>query len=146
MAKLSPESLARLRATREQKRAVEPLVVVAKALKTKPETLRARLYYHGQKIKGATVPDLIDAIEKHTRTKLPRAVLKLRGEARAPPVLNNPRQARKPPTDAFDDHVGRIALQRAVNLTCEKIGTGVYDERDLSILGAGLRMLPQKKH
>jgi hypothetical protein len=122
------------------------LVIVAKALKTKPSTLSARLAYHKFRLTGKTVADIIDALEEHTRAKLPQSVLKLRGAAaRAPPIRVNPRQARKPPLNVDDDEVGRIALQRAVNLTCEQVGTGVYDERDLSVLYAGLRYLPRKK-
>jgi len=143
---MTPEALAKAQATRAARRAGEPLVILAKALKIQPQTLRARLYYHGVKLKGATMAALIAALEKYTRSKLPKAVLKLRGAARAPPPVNdNPRKARKPPVAVDDEHVGLIALQRAVNLTCERVGTGDYDERDLSVLSAGLRMLPRKR-
>jgi hypothetical protein len=94
MPTLTPEALAKARATRAQKQADTPLYRLAKVLKLKPQTLYAKFAYHEQRIKGATLGALVKTLETKTRTKLTepqRRQLGMNGNGAAPPpILSNP--------------------------------------------------------
>jgi hypothetical protein len=125
--------------------AERPVAVLAKALKVKPQTVLARLHYYGVKSKGATLAELAQVFQQHSKRPLPPAVRKLIDQAHPPPAQNNPRKARGPPKRMPEQQIGLIALKSVETLTCEKVGTGDYDDRDLRILTACLRFLPRKR-
>ncbi len=142
--------MAAKRRKKSANRAERPLAVLARAMGAKPDTIRARLLYHGQRLKGATVAQLVNALQEHSRDKLPRKVLRLL-EFEPPAVRINPEHEHTgPPADADKTRAGHVALENAKALAETNVGNRTYGEQDLYVLVAAW-LLPnphrgRKKH
>jgi len=121
-----------------------PLAILAQAMGVKADTLRARLLYHGQKLKGATVAQLIKTLQEHSRDKLPRKVLRLL-EDPAPEVRVNPDSTGPPIVPDLDTETGLLALEQANALAESNVGSGMYGHLEISILLAAAHLLPEKR-
>lgn len=87
MPRMSAESRARAKATRKANQAGQPLHILAKILKVKPETLRARLLYHGRGVTGATLADLAQTLKEKTRGEVSAAQWRKINAALGPHVV-----------------------------------------------------------
>lgn len=118
------------------------LQVVGDALRVKPETLRYRLSYYQFKFRGKTVPQIVAALQAHTKTKFTPAMLrklngKLNGGAGPPPVHANP-TAEAPARAAPRSNNLRLAVMALtrVERMILPLVPGHYDERELLELEA----------
>ncbi len=137
MPTMTAEARAKAKQTRARNNADKPLYALSKVLKTKPSTLRARLYYHKQKIEGASLRTLVKTLETKCREPLTPAQLRALGLGdAAPPVLSNPRAA--PPAAAADSSVRArnlkyaiIALSSVEKMILPDVNAGRYSWREL---------------
>lgn len=131
------------RRKKSAKRADRPLAVVAQAMGAKPDTIRARLLYHGQRLKGATVAQLVNALQEHSRDKLPPKVLRLL-EPPAAAVRINPEHEHTGPPPADPDRMaaGYAALEHAQALAEINVGNRAYGDLELFVLEAATLLPP----
>ncbi len=129
---------AKARATRAKNEAQKPFYILANALKVKPDTLRAKLAYHGQRTAGVPLADLVKTLQTKTQVRFTPAILRrLEPHLPAPRVQTNPTAA----PQSNDGHrpnnlkLAIMALTQVEGMICP-LQAGHYGDRELLELRA----------
>jgi len=124
-------------------RAPTPVMVVAKAMNLDPQTLRYRLAYYGQRVKGASIARIVAVLKERSRKKLPPKVLRLlESDSHPPPIRLNPHP---PPDTDTDQDAGYMALDEAKALAEANVGSGSYGRLEVCVIFAALELQHRKK-